>query len=333
MKPIRIRKRLPALAAAAGGLAFSAGALYAAPFVYNPGDLVLTFRQAGNASDLVVNVGKATAYSGLPAGTSIPVTNLTAAQFAAAFPSVNGLRWSVAAANRPPVDPNYPLQTLWVTAPRTDPDAAAKAWLRKGQFVQGNAGSQIDGVGINAALTSSLLPGGPNNTATGIVLPVAAAYAIGPVLGAEGNYVGTFQGSVENVTPDDFDADTANVSRSDLYELIPGTTAAGTLNAPGRALGFFELKADGTLAFKTGSATPPPVPHIDSIVRNGDVATVSVTSAAGFNYRLRHTDAAGLGTPVSSWPTGPAVPGTGGVLALEDRATDGIRYYVVEARP
>lgn len=332
MNHLRNRQRLSARAAAAAGLAFSAGALHAAPFLYNPGDLLLTFRQTGGASDLVVNLGKASQYDGLPAGTTLPVTNLAAAQFSAAFPGVNALRWSVAAANRPPVDPNFPLQTLWVTAPRTDAATAAPPWLRKGQFVQGNAGAQIDAVGVNAALTSSLLPGGPNNTATGVVLPVAASYAIGPVFGAEGNFVGTFQGRVENVTPDDFDADPANVSRSDLFELAPGTSAAGTLNAPGRALGFFELKPDGTLSFRTGAAAPP-APEITGITRNDGVTRVEFQTAAGFTYRLRSTDAAGLGTPVSSWSTGASLSGTGSPLTLEDRVADSARFYAIEVRP
>ena len=73
MKPFRHRRRLSALAAATGGLAWSVGALPlgAAPFLYSPGDLVLTLRQTGGASDLVVNLGKVAQFDGLPAGTTL----------------------------------------------------------------------------------------------------------------------------------------------------------------------------------------------------------------------------------------------------------------------
>lgn len=332
MKVHRTNKLIRGFATLVGGFALFTGALQAAPFLYAPGDLVLAFRQTGNASDYVVNIGKATNFSSLTVGTSVPVANLSVDQLNAAFPTVNGLKWSVAAANRPPVDTNYPLQTLWVTAPRIDAAIQSNPWLRKGSSVQGNAGSQIDGVGVNAALSSSLLPGGANNTATGVVIPVNAPFPIGPVLGTDGNYVGTFQGIVENLTADDFDLDSSNVSRSDLYELIPGTRAGGTLDVPGRFLGYFELKPDGTLTF-TNPASTPPVPNITSIVRNGNVTTVSFNTVSGVTYRLRYTDAAGLSSPLSTWSTGASVTGTGSVLSLEDTHTDPNRFYVVEAQP
>ena len=307
------------------------GTAPAAPFLYAPGDLVLAFRQAGGAADYVVNIGKAASFSALPSGSSVDINNLSVAQLNSAFPSLNGLKWSVAAANRPPVIPGFPLQTLWVTAPRADADIPSSPWLRKGTFTQGNPGSQIDGLGVNAALSSSLLPGGPDNTTTGVVVPVDAAFPIGPLLGTDGDYVGTFQGIVENVTTDDFDNDPANVSRSDLYELIPGTIATSTLNTPGRYLGYFELRPDGTLSFHTGS-TPPPAPNITSVERTNDITTVSFTTVGTANYRLRASDA--LGQPVKDWPvvSGP-VPGTGDTVSLQDTNAAIHRFFAVEAQP
>lgn len=332
MKADRTNTLIRGFATLVGGFALFTGALQAAPFLYAPGDLVLAFRQTGNASDYVVNIGKATNFSSLPAGTSVAVTRLSTEQLNAAFPTVNGLRWSVAAANRPPVDTNYPLQTLWVTRPRSDAAAQSNPWLRKGSSVQGNAGSQIDGVGVNAALSSSLLPGGANNTATGVVIPVNAAFPIGPLFGTDGDYVGSFQGIVENVTADDFDLDASNVSRSDLYELIPGTRAGATLDTPGRFLGFFELRPDGSLTF-TNPVSAPPAPTITGLSRNGTVTRVSFNSVAGVTYRLRYTDAAGLSSPLSTWSTGASVAGTGSALSLEDNSAGSIRFYAVEAQP
>lgn len=320
------------LAGLLGGFAGFTGALQAAPFLYSPGDLVLAFRQTGNASDYVVNLGKATNYSALPTGISVPVPNLSPAQLSSAFPSLNALQWSVAGANRPPVDPNYPLQTIWVTAPRLDPAVPSAAWLRKGQFVQGTGASQIDAVGVNAAASSSSQPAGPDNTATGVVIPVNTDFAITPLIGEAGDYVGTFQGNVEALTADDFDGDPGNVSRADLYELLPGSTAAGTLNTPGRFLGYFELKPDGTLTFSTGT-TPPPAPEITAVARAGDVTTVSFATVSGATYRLRATDAAGLGSPVSTWSAGSSLTGNGSVQSLQDTSTAAVRFFALEVLP
>ncbi len=321
-------RSLAGLAAAAALL--GAGGVSAAPFLYTPGDLVLTLRQAGNASDLVVNLGPASTFSTLPAGTELTVTRLDPQVLTATFPSLNGLAWSVLAANRPPVVPEYPLQTLWVAAPRRDPGTPASAWLRKGQFVQGNSGSQIDALGRNAASFSSAQPAGPANTANAVAIPVGNAFSPGPVLGDPPNLVGTFQGRVENLTADDFDAAPENLSRSDLFELLPGTRAESTLDTPGRLLGHFDLKPDGTLTF-SNAATTPPAPVLHGIAYAAGTATVSFNTVNGVLYRLRSTDAAGLGTPVSTWTTGASVTGNGTPATLQDSSTSSARFYAVEA--
>ncbi len=333
MKPFDSPSRFRPAAAWLATLVAAGGThALAAPFLYTPTDLILLVRQVGNASDLVVNLGSVTNFNTLPAGSSLPIPQVSLAQFTAAFPNLNGLLWSVAAANRPPANPNFPLQTLWVAAPRTEPATPATPWLRKGQFVQGNAASQIDGVVANAALTSSLIPGGPNNTATSVVLPVAANFPIAPLLGADGNYVGTFQGKVESLTPDDFDSAPDNVARTDLFELLPGTSAAGTLNQPGRYLGTFELTSAGNLSFVVASAAPP-APTLTGITRVGDVSTVSFTTAAGFTYRLRRTGAEGLTTPISGWTSLGTTTGTGSTASLQDNSPGGPGFYAVEVTP
>jgi hypothetical protein len=330
MKTYRTLKLSRGLATLVGGFAMFTTA-YAAPFVYAPGDLVLAFRQAGNASDYAVNVGKATNFNNLPSGTTVNIANLSLAQLHSAFPSLNALQWSVAGANRPPLDTNYPLQTVWVTAPRLDPGVQSAPWLRKGAFTQGTAAAQIDGVGVSAASSSSSQSAGPNNTATGVVIPVSSEFNLTAVIGEFGNYVNTFQGNVEDITAEDFDGDPSNVSRVDFYELIPGTSAGGTLNTPGRYLGYFELKPDGSLTFNTGS-TPPPTPSITGIGRTNGVTTVSFTTVGSANYRLRA--ASTLGTPVSSWPvvSGP-VSGTGSVLSLQETNAANSRFFAVDAQP
>ena len=328
MKSNRNPKLTRRLAAAVGGFALFTGTLRAAPFLYSPGELVLAVRQSGNAYDYVVNLGKATNYNHLPSGTNFVVSNFSVAQLNAAFPGVNELKWSVAAANRPPQDANYPAETLWLTAPRLDAGVQSAPWLRKGQFTQATAGAQIDAVGNNATSSSSSQSAGTTNTVTGVVIPVNTDYALSSVIGDSGNYVGTFQGNVETLTATDFDGDPANVSRADLYELQPATS---TLGLPGRYLGYFELKPDGTLTFNTSSPLPPR-PTITSITRAGDVTTVSFTTVSGATYRLRSTDAAGLTSAVTTWTTGASTSGTGSVLSLSDTNSADVRFFAVDAQ-
>ncbi|MBC8097027.1 MAG: hypothetical protein H7Y43_14570 [Akkermansiaceae bacterium] len=326
MKIPETSRLVRSLTAVVGGFALFTETLSAAPFLYSPGDLVLAFRQTGSASDYAVNIGKATNYNNLPGGTTFTVTNLSVTQLTNAFPSVNELKWSVAAANRPPLDTNYPIQTLWIARPRLNNNVQSVPWVRKSQFSQGNIGGQVDGVGYNAAQASSNLPGGTNNTATGVVIPVNNNFNISQVIGPFGNYAGNFQGNAENLTAADFADDPQNISRSDLYELLPGS---GDL--PGRYLGYFELKPAGTLTF-TAASTAPPAPTITSIVRNGAISTIFFTTVSGPTYRLRTTDAAGAATPVSTWATGSTISGTGSVLSLTDTNTADIRFFAVDAQ-
>lgn len=329
MKTNRNPKLIRSIAAGVAGFALFTGALPAAPFLYSSGDLILTFRKTGGASDLVVNIGKATNYNNLPAGASFAVSNLLVSHLNTAFSGVNDLAWAVAAANRAPGDPNYALQTIWVTAPRADANTPAAPWLRKGQFTQGAAAAQIDATGVNPATYSSLTTSNANNTAAAVIIPASNDNALTPVIGAGGDYDGAFQGNAQNLTASDFDSDLGNVTRSDLYELIPG--AGGALDAAGRYLGYFEFKPDGTLTFNTTSPAPPR-PTITNITRTGNVTTVSFTTVSGATYRLRATNEAGLATAVSTWSIGSSVAGSGSVLSLSETNTADIRFFAVDAQ-
>ena len=135
---------------------------------------------------------------------------------------------------------------------------------------------------------------------------------------------------MENATPDDFDSALNNISRSDLYELRPGS--GPTRDTPGKLLGSFDLKSDGTLTFTAAVALPKPA--ITSIQRNGSVTTVSFTTANTGTYRLRFTGAAGLASAVSTWSTnGVTLAGTGSVSSLQATNATAIGFYAVEALP
>ena len=45
---------------------------------------------------------------------------------------------------------------------------------------------------------------------------------------------------------------------------------------------------------------------------------------------VRATDAAGLGTPISTWSAGASLTGNGSVQNLQDSSTSAVRFFVVE---
>ena len=330
MKTSQTSKFWPRFVALVGGFAWFTGTLQAEPFLYTQGDLTLAFRQTGNSYDYVVNIGKATNFNHVPVGQTIVIANFSVAQFTAAFAGgFNDVNWSVAGNNRyPALNTNLPENTLWVTRARDPlaPGTQSAPWVRFGYFSQASSGGQIDIVGQNARDYSSSVSSNANNGVFGVVLPVSSSYAYTPIITTGGNY-GNFQGNIENTIASDFDTDPANVSRSDLYELLPGS---GYPN--GRYLGYFELKPDGTLTFNT-LVTAPSQPVITSITRSGTLSTVSFTTATGVTYRLRYTDAAGLQSPISTWSIGGSISGTGAVLSLPDTRSTDVTFYAIEALP
>src|SRR5262245_59642484 len=122
-----------------GFAAVVAGVGVRASFEYVGRELLVGFRQAGAASEVVANVGAVSNYAGLQPGTTIVITNLSSALLRASFPNLNNLNWSVTACVRTNTDPTYPLQTLWVTRARQALGTPANPWLRQSQFSQGNS--------------------------------------------------------------------------------------------------------------------------------------------------------------------------------------------------
>jgi hypothetical protein len=301
-----------------------------AGFTYNPRDLILAFRQPGGASELVVNVGQASNYTGLATGMTVTITNLDTNQLKTAFANLNNLSWSVSGDVRTSGDTNYPVQTIWVAASRVDIDTQTTPWLRQSQFSQGTVGGQISGIGNGAATFGNVNPAGPNNTTSGVVIPSSDPAAYSAYIGENGDFAGTFQGNVENTTPAAFSSSGQSV-RADLYELKPGSGV--TLNTPGTYVGYFEFHSSGTMSFTTGPSIPTlPNPNITSIARTGNVNTISFTTVSGASYSLHYTNSAGLTASVTNWPvSGPTLTGDGSVMSAQDSATDTDRFYVIRA--
>ena len=304
--------------------------LLAAPFTYQatnlPPDLLLGFRQTGGAQELVVDLGSAARFYSAAPGSSFAVAGFTQAQFTNAFAGLDNLGFAVLGAVRADGDPDRPLQTLWVTRKRSEPAAQSAPWNRVSSFSLANSATRISSIGTGTATYSSANPPGRDNTASAVVLPASHPNGYTTYLGA-GNLKSTFQGNVENVTPSDFTASNG-AARSDLYEIRPGS-------GPSLYLGYFELKADGSLTFTAaGGSTPAPAPTITAITRAGDTTTVTFTTVTGARYSLLSPGAAGLTAPLSQWTAkGAAITGTGGPLSLTDTTTEADAFYAVRAEP
>ena len=300
--------------------------LHAQTFTYTNCDLVAGFRLPGGASDLVIDLGQVATLENLPPRSVIALTNLSPAQLAAALPTLNGVAWSVSAAMRGNTNYAYPLQTLWVPSPRPDIYTAGSVWVCQSVWTLGGTASQIDAIGVDAATYANGQPAGLDNTRAGVLIPPASQYAYSSLMGSHGNFDGTFQGKVENTTPDNFDS-AGLPSRSVLYRLVPAS--AGAEGIPGTVVGFFDFRPDGTLTFTAGP--PPERVTISEINFQDGTATILFSTVNLVGYRLRYTDSSGLATPISSWNIGAALTGDGSTLSLQDTTSTSTRLYAVEA--
>lgn len=413
----------------------SAAAVTAGPLTYSTRDLMLGFRKVGGTSNLEVNLGQASLYYGATPGSTFAITGFSASQLTAAFgASYANVNWSVSGGMNAAGDANAPRNTLWLTAPRLDPNVQSTPWSTASTTTQGNTVSPVLSIGINAANYSSSIAPGANNTATVVLVPDGNAQSYHSFIGDNGDF-GGFQGSIENLTPTPFTG--AAFTRSDLYQLKP-------LGTP-TLLGYFDLFADGTMTFTAAGgavATPPtisianttvqiatngtsnavfavtlstnsasavsvnyatqngtavagtdytttsgtlnftagitnltitvpalgrttyknsvnftvllsspvngtlgtnpatgtivdaflPLISANGITRVSQTSTITFPSYAGVSYTLRYTNAAGLNSPISTWPIAAgSVNGNGTPLTLNDTNTDPTRFYVLQA--
>jgi len=298
----------------------------AAPFIYQPRDLILGFRKSGGSFELEVNVGQASRYYNATAGSTFPISEFTVAQLTDSFSDFNTLQWSVGGTVRlgDGGDTSVPVSTLWATRPRTDPATQTTPWNRQSAGALAGSSTKIVSIANNAVTYNGGVPTGPDNTATAVQVQSGDSLSYGVQMGAGGNYSGTFQGNVENTTPDSF----SSGARSDLYEIRPGSGAS-------KYLGYFQLNPEGTMSFTAagGTVTPPPRP-VASIAWNGNVNVISFTTTNGANYQLLYTNGLGLASSVATWAKkADVVIGDGSVKSIQDDpAPDTERFYVIQAK-
>ena len=292
-------------------------------------DLMLVFRKTGfdgtgTTGNYVfeVDIGQASIYYGAAVGSSIPITAYDAtSQLGTLFDDLNDLSWSVGGCvpnGGDSGDSSKPVSTLWLADPRLDPSTASTAWARKSSYTQAGADSHIVSILANAATFASTAASSTYNTSTSLAIPSGNGNNAGGSLGALGNYLGTFQGDVENTTLPTFTTD-GLPSRSDFYELQPG-------GGSGTYLGYFELSTNGAMTFY---ALPYPAPTLSVSAASGNVL-ISFPSTLNGTYTLFYTNAAGLAAPVSTWPAvGTNIIGDGTVKTFQQPNSGTGAFYTV----
>jgi len=310
----------------------------AQPFIYTGRDLLVGFRKLGSFAtsyEMVSDIGQASSYSSLAPGTKVAITKFTLDQLTASFGDLNDLTWAVSGDVRggDGGDTNVPVNTLWVTNPRTDPLVQSGPYTRLSSFGAAPVISAITSIGANAANYSGSVSAGPYNTSTAVQIPANNPLALSPQMGPNGDYQGSFQADVENTTPDSF----TSLVRSDLYELRPTGKVdphTGLTSGPGAYLGYFELDPDGTFSFTAagGGTPPPPPPPVLSITRTNTLLTVSFTTTNGATYTLHYNASLTTGVPFTNWPTlGSPVTGNGSLMSMQDTVSGSARFYRMEA--
>jgi hypothetical protein len=295
-------------------------------------DLILTFRKTGFDGGSVgsvvfeVDIGQASIYYNATPGSSTPITAYSStAQLGTLFDSLNDLSWSVSGCvpnAGDSGDPSIPTRTLWVTDPRLSPNTPAAPWTSHSIYTQGAADSHIVAILANAQTwANSTAADSVTNTPTAAAIPAGNGNNADGSLGALGNYLGTFQGDVENTTPSVFTS-AGSPSRSDLYQLEPGS-------GPGTYLGYFELSTNGGMIFY-GPALTFPVPSLTASTNGTGNFLISFPTTANGIYTLYYTNAAGLTAPVSTWQTvATNITGDGTIQSFQQTISGPGTFYTV----
>jgi hypothetical protein len=308
-------------------------------FTAGKGDLLAGFRKTSSGTfELVVNIGNVTNFIALAPGTTIPISNFTPTQFSAAFSNPNNLQWSVGGAfSGLTAFAGFPSATAWTTSARANTNVQSAPPQRQSSSAQQQARNRIVGVGTGANFISSGFGStSTNNNAVLVREPSGDANALTVFIGdPSDSTIGDYQGTwynVENVTPASF----TSAQRSDLYQLCPdGTIDPITSQTTGSAyyVGYFTFNSDGTMTFtRASTSTTPPAPVL-TIARTGNASTISFATTSGATYTLCFTNAAGLFSPVSTWPTSTTnIIGDGLVHTFTDTTTATNRFYSVRAQ-
>jgi hypothetical protein len=324
----------------------------AQPFLYKDSDLCLGFRKVTpytENNEVVVNIGQASTYVNAAIGTTLPVSAFSASELAApTFSTFNNLSWSVFGWFSVPSTnyPGYPAYTLWLTVPRTDNAVRSPDANRYGATFQAIAKGKMVSIFAGAAFISHDIGTSSTYNTPTLVRESIATYPthlysvwMGDLSdGTTGTLNDTWpDNNLEITTPGAF----SGVVRSDLYEVRPlddghgGVVVDPHTGTSGLAyyVGYFEFNSNGSMTFTRQAATTTPPQVALSFLRTNNVSTISFLSSGSVTYTLFFTNSAGLGTPVSSWPSLPGtISGDGTMKSFQDTTTDAMRVYRVGAQ-
>ena len=316
-------------------------------FTYKQTDLYLGFRTSSTLSNqAVVNIGSATNFMNLPAGSSNAVTGYSPSQLFPDSFSLNNLSWSVGGDVKTGSVPGYPLDTIWVTSARSDPNIQTAPPYRWDQGTLSGVVAEIEGILLGAAQISARISAGADNTATFVREPgpttgnVSQSQTYYDYVASTQTGFGTYRDNwydenflplnVENTTPASF----ASPVRSDLYEVRPDGFAdpyTGQSSGTAYYVGYFQFNTNGTMSFFRASANQtPPAPRL-SVSRNGTTTSISFLSNNGTTYALYYSD--NLTTPFASWTQAPGtISGDATTKSFTDTTASSTRFYRVSAQ-
>lgn len=246
-------KKLTPILGAAGLALASLTANAQAVFQYNDGDLVLDFSRSGS-SDLEVNIGNISQFTGQAAGTTVGVNGYSVNnQLLATFGNLNSLQFGV-------IGTQNGSGSSYLSLRRTDPNVQNAAPSDFTFSRASTVNSDINGI-IGNGTARGILPfsaGNPanavGNTATAVVIPTTGAQAVNSFStiynGTGGLRSALPSPGVLNTTDANFSGTSGAIAVLDLFQY----DGAGT-GAKATYLGDFTLLNDGSFTF---TAVPEP---------------------------------------------------------------------------
>ena len=253
--------------------------------------LLMGIRQPNVAAEIIVNLGPASKYVSLPAGTTITVTNCGTATLTAAFYNLDDVRWSVFGCTN---IGNGPAATsiTWVSSPRASADTQTTPWKRKSNSLLRAVNALMDSVGTTAQTYSGDKPVDSikNNPVVVINLKDLRTdwgyYAyVNDRSGDEGNS-GNFQTKWQGIVEATMVSGVA-ICRSDLYQV--DSIATGTADAT--YLGYFDMHADGTITYTaaSGAVAPAAPAAVTAVATNGAIIVGWSASSGATNYNVKRS--------------------------------------------
>ncbi len=277
-------KKLFPIAFAALALAATASAQVQA----NLNDLVLGFRATGGQGqniNLEVDLGSVSQFHGKPAGTTLTISGLSAADLTAIYgsgwSSRDDLSWGVVGTTgRFHTGPDgEAANTLWATRSQTTAGTQSLPYARASAGAQANAASAIETMIAGAPASLSGLKATSNSTVSASVnATLAGSYTYQDTQVQAGTSFNYFNPLIDTAAKP-MSGQTAALA--DLYEIQPGTGDA-------TYLGTFSLSSSGQLTFTTsasGSTSAPTilsVPSSTSVTIGGSTTfSVSASTSSG----------------------------------------------------